>query len=169
MIRITIITVVLSIAAAILQSTLLSHIALYHAVPDLAMGIVVFSAYVNGSMTGQISGFFSGLLLDFLSAAPLGLNSLVRTLAGALAGIKKGAFFLDLFFLPMILCGLATLLKAAIFFILHFFLSKTVPAYPLAAPVFWVELGMNCLSAPLLFGLLRRIKPLAAGLGRRSQ
>jgi rod shape-determining protein MreD len=164
MAKTTIITVILCVAAGILQSTLLSGIALYRAVPDIALCIVVFSAYVNGSMTGQVSGFFSGLLLDFMSAAPLGLNCLVRTIIGAFAGIKKGAFFLDAFFLPMILCALATLFKAFLFFILHL-IFPGVPAYPIAAPVLWVELGMNCLCAPLLFAALKRIKPLNAGKG----
>ena len=158
MIRTTVFTVILCSAAGILQSALLSRIAIYQAVPDLALCILVFAAYVNGSMTGQISGFFSGLLLDFMSSAPLGLNCFVRTLVGALAGIKKGAFFLDIFFLPMILCGLATLIKAAAFFLLHLIFPGTIPAYPLAAPVLWVELGMNCLSAPLLFLILKHIK-----------
>ena len=156
-------TTLLSIAAGILQSTLLPRIALYRAVPDLALGIVVYSAYVNGTMTGQVSGFFSGLFLDFLSAAPLGMNCLVRTLIGALAGIKKGTFFLDIFFLPMILCALATLAKAAVLLVLYLVLSGAVPAYPLTKPVLWAELALNTVSAPLLFGLLRRIKPLSAG------
>jgi rod shape-determining protein MreD len=155
--------VVFSLCAAILQSTLLSRLALYHAVPDLALGIIVYSAYVNGTMTGQLSGFFSGILLDFLSAAPLGLNALIRTLMGALAGLMKGTFFLDIFFLPMALCAAATLMKAFSLFLLHLLFSGAVPAYPLADPVLWVELGLNTLSAPLLFGLLRLFSPLLAG------
>jgi rod shape-determining protein MreD len=155
--------VIFSLCAAILQSTLLSRLALYHAVPDLALGIIVYSAYVNGTMTGQLSGFFSGIMLDFLSAAPLGLNALIRTVMGALAGLMKGTFFLDIFFLPMTLCAAATLMKALALFLLHLLFAGAVPAYPLAAPVLWVELGLNALSAPLLFGLLRLFSPLLAG------
>jgi rod shape-determining protein MreD len=162
MIKTTAWTVIFSLAAGILQSTILPHIALYRAVPDLALGIVVYSAYVNGTMTGQVSGFFSGLFLDFLSSAPLGMNCLIRTLIGALAGAIKGTFFLDMVFLPVILCALATVAKAVILFVLHLVLAAAVPAYSLAAPVFWAELALNCLCAPLLFGLLRRFKPLAA-------
>ena len=154
-------TVTLSIAAGILQSTVLAKIALYKAVPDLALCIVVYSAYVNGTMTGQIAGFLSGLLLDFLSAAPLGLNCLVRTLIGALTGLFKGAFFLDVIFLPVILCALATLLKAGIYFVLHLVFGPAVPVYSLVTPLFWVELGLNSLSAPILFGLLKRARPLS--------
>lgn len=162
-------TIVFTIAAALLQSTILSRFVIYiHAVPDLALCILVYSAYVNGIMTGQLAGFFSGILLDFLSASPLGLNALVRTLAGALAGLLKDTFYLDFFFLPMALCAGATIFKALVFFLLHLVFPEAVPAYALLNPVFWIELGLNTLSAPLLFGLLRLFKPLSVKLEERG-
>ena len=160
MIKSVIWTVLLCIAAGILQSTLIAQIAFLKVIPDIALCILVFSAYVNGTMTGQVSGFLSGLFLDFLSAAPLGLNVLVRTVIGALAGIFKGSFFLDALFFPVILCALATILKAVIIFIIHIFLGYGVPVYSFISQIFWIELALNCLSAPLLFFILKRIKPL---------
>ena len=160
MIKSVVWTVVFSLVAAVLQSTLLFHLALYRAVPDLALGIVVYSAYVNGAMTGQLAGFFGGILLDFLSAAPLGLNALIRTLTGALTGLMKGTFFLDMFLLPMILCAAATLVKALALCILHLLFSGAAPAYSLTAPTLWAELALNVLTAPFLFALLKRFKPL---------
>jgi len=130
MVRNIVWTVLFSIIAAILQSTLIGRIPFVRVLPDLALCIIVFSAYVNGTMTGQVSGFFSGLLLDFLSAAPIGMNCLIRTLIGALAGVFKGAFFLDVFFMPVALCAIATLLKAFIVFILHLIMGPTVPKLP---------------------------------------
>ena len=163
MIKNVIWTVVFGVIAAVLQSTLLAHLALYRAVPDLALGIVVYSAYVNGMMTGQLSGFFYGIALDFLSAAPLGLNAFIRTLIGALAGLMKGTFFLDIFLLPMILCALATILKALLLFMLNLLFGGAVPAYPLAAPVLWAEIALNTVTAPLLFALLKRFSSLLTG------
>jgi rod shape-determining protein MreD len=162
MIRCVIWTVFLCIIAGILQSTLIAKIAFFNVIPDLALCILVFSAYVNGTMPGQVSGFFSGLFLDFLSAAPLGLNCLIRTLIGALTGIFKDSFFLDIFFMPVILCAIATILKAIILFIFNLFFSS-IPAYSFISSLFWIELGLNCLCAPLLFFILKRIKPLSTG------
>jgi len=154
----------LTIGAALLQSTILSRLVVYiRAVPDLTLGILVYSAYVNGTMTGQLTGFFSGVLLDFFSSAPLGLNAFVRTLAGALTGFMKDTFFLDFFFLPMALCAGATIFKALLFFLLHLLFPQTVPSYSLLALTLWIELGLNTLTAPLLFGLLRLFGPLLAG------
>ncbi|MDR2371096.1 MAG: rod shape-determining protein MreD [Treponema sp.] len=156
-------TVVFSFVAAVLQSTLLRRLALFRAVPDLALCIVVYSAYVNGVMTGQLSGFFSGILIDFISAAPLGLNPLIRTLAGALAGFMKGTFFLGAVFLPMVLCAAATLLKAAVLFVLHLLFGGAVPSYSLVSPLLWAELCLNTFLAPFLFFLLKRFMPLLSG------
>ncbi|MDR3337331.1 MAG: rod shape-determining protein MreD [Treponema sp.] len=146
---------VFSIVAGLLQSTLLSRLALYHAVPDLALGILVFTAYSNGTMTGQLTGFSSGLLLDFLSASPLGLNALVRTLVGAVTGLLNGIFILDAVFLPMVLCAGATIAKAMLYFVLNVMFSGTVPSYAFFEPTLWVELLLNTISAPFLFGLLK--------------
>ncbi|MDR3166971.1 MAG: rod shape-determining protein MreD [Treponema sp.] len=151
---------IFALIAAILQSTLLSYITVHFhlPVPDLVMGIIVFTAYVNGSMSGQITGFFAGLLLDFLSAAPLGLNAFIRTLAGALTGFMREAFFLDVLFLPMILCGCATVFKALLLFVLNFLFAGMVHSY--SNSVFWFELLFNTLSAPFLFAFLKLFKSL---------
>ena len=156
-------TVVLSIIAAILQSTVLGRIPFLKVLPDLVLCILVFSAYVNGTMTGQVSGFFSGLFQDFLSASPLGMHCIIRTITGALTGIFKEKFFLDLFFMPAILCALATVIKAVLVFLLHLIMGSVVPFYSITSSVFWIELGLNTVCAPPLFFLLRNFRPIVIG------
>ncbi|MDR2516539.1 MAG: rod shape-determining protein MreD [Spirochaetaceae bacterium] len=153
-------TAIFALVAGILQSTLLGRLAVYGTVPDLALGILIYSAYLNGTMTGQLAGFCSGILLDFLSASPLGLNALLRTLLGAACGLVRGAFFLDALFLPMALAAGATFGKALILLALHFLFSGAVPAYRLFEPVLWTELLLNITTAPLLFFFLRHFNPL---------
>jgi len=156
--------IVFILAAALLQSTVFSRLALYiHAVPDIALGILVFSAYVNGTMTGQLTGFFSGFMMDFLSSAPLGLNAFIRTLIGAMTGFMKGTFFLDIIFLPMALCAGATIIKALIYFLLHLLFSGAVPSYTLFGWTFWIELSLNTFIAPFLFGFLKLFQSLLIG------
>ncbi|QQO08159.1 rod shape-determining protein MreD [Breznakiella homolactica] len=148
------------VIAAILQSTILSRIAIFNAVPDLALCILVFTAYVNGTMTGQLTGFFSGILLDFLSAAPLGLNAFIRTITGALTGMFKGTFFLDALFLPMGLCAAATIFKALMIFILHLLFAGAIPSYSITGPTFWIELLLNTVLSIPLFALLKLFRPI---------
>lgn len=148
--------VVFILAATLLQSTVLSRLALYiRVVPDIALVILVFVAYMNGTMTGQLTGFFSGFTMDFLSAAPLGFHAFVRTLTGALAGFLKGTFFVDFFFLPIALCAGATAFKALIYFLLHLILEGAVPFYNIFGLDFLIELGLNTFLAPFLFAFLR--------------
>jgi len=168
MIKKIIVALVLTIGAALLQSTILSRFVIYiRAVPDLTLGILVYTAYVNGTMTGQLTGFFSGVLLDFLSSAPLGFNAFIRTLIGAITGIMKDTFYLDFIFLPMALCAGATIFKALLFFLLHLLFPQTIPTYSLLALTLWIELGLNTITAPLLFGLLKLFGPLLAGPKRK--
>ncbi|MDR0497946.1 MAG: rod shape-determining protein MreD [Treponema sp.] len=155
--------VIFILIAVLLQSTVLSRLVIYiYAVPDLALCILVFIAYVNGTMTGQFTGFISGFLLDFLSAAPLGLNAFVRTLVGALTGLFKDTFYLDFLFFPMLLCAGATVFKVLVFFLLHLIFPDSVPSYDPLTLTLWIELAMNTFSAPFLFALLKLIRPLNA-------
>jgi len=165
MVRNLIWTTVFVFIAVILQSTLLSHLELFGAVPDLALGIVVYAAYVNGVMTGQVAGFLGGVTQDLISFAPIGLNALVRTIVGALAGLVKGKLVLDFLLVPMILCAAATLAKAALLFVLGLVFGGEVPSYPFMAPTLWAELALNAASAPILFAFLRRFGVLLVGKG----
>lgn len=148
----------ISAVAALIQSTILSKLSILNAVPDLALGVLVYTAYVNGVMTGQTLGFASGLLLDFISAAPLGFNAFTRTVIGALTGLLKGTFFLDVAVLPMALCASATLVKALVVWIASVLFAGAVPHYPLSSPLLWTELAYNTITAPALFALLNLFK-----------
>lgn len=155
-------TVVFVFVAATLESTLLGRLALYGAVPDIALGILVYVAYANGIMTGQLCGFFSGLTLDLVSASPIGLNALVRTLIGALAGLIRGRVILDYFLVPAILCAVATMAKAVVLLPLSL-VFEGVPSFRFSEPLFWAELALNTLSAAPLFALLRCFNSLLVG------
>lgn len=163
MIKSIIWAVVFIIIAGILQSTLIARLVFFFrikTIPDIALCILVFTAYQNGTMTGQVTGFFSGIFLDFLSQAPLGLNIFVRTLIGASAGLLHGNLVLDSVFLPMLLCAAATLLKAAILFLVHFLFAGAVPAYSWTAPALWIELASNAALAPFIFDFLKKFSSL---------
>ncbi|MDR0910958.1 MAG: rod shape-determining protein MreD [Spirochaetaceae bacterium] len=156
-------TTLFAFGFTVLQSTVLINFQLFGIpipAPDLALLVLAYSSYVNGAMVGEVAGFASGVFLDFLSAAPLGLNAFIRTLIGGLAGRLKGAFFLDKFLLPMGLAFVATALKVLVVFILHFIFGSVVAVYHFNAPQLWIELGLNIILAPLLFLLLSLFKPL---------
>jgi cell shape-determining protein MreD len=90
------------------------------------------------------------------------MNCIIRTITGAVTGVFKGKFFLDFIIMPAVLCALATILKAVIIFILHLFMRSAIPAYSLTTSTLWIELGLNALSGPLIFLILRKFKPILA-------
>ena len=59
----------------IFETAILSHLRFLPVLPDLILILIVYTALYNGSAAGVIAGFFSGLIFDFLSLAPLGLHS----------------------------------------------------------------------------------------------
>jgi rod shape-determining protein MreD len=142
--------------AILLQSTLLYRLSFHYAVPDLALCVLVFTSYVNGTMDGQLVGFSGGVLLDFVSLSPLGLNMLIRSVIGFVFGILKGTFFLDAVFLPMALCAASTLVKALLVFLLSFLFQGVIQRYSFTTPAFWIELLLNTVLAPFIFGALSR-------------
>jgi len=148
----------LATCAALIQSTLLTRIAIFHTIPDLTLIILIYISYCNGTMTGQILGFTSGLTLDFISFAPLGFNAFIRTIIGAITGLLKGTFFLDIFILPIVLVAIGTVLKAILGFILHILFAGAVPTYDLRTPMLWIEIAFNSILAPFLFALLNLFK-----------
>ncbi|HOJ98218.1 MAG TPA: rod shape-determining protein MreD [Termitinemataceae bacterium] len=149
---------VFTFIAAILQSTILSKFTFISVIPDLTLIILVYIAFSNGTMVGQISGFTSGLILDFFTAAPLGYNMLVRTIVGFLVGLLNGSVYLDIFIFPILLTGITTVIKAVIVFILHILFSGMLPFYQITEPIFWIELLMNMGLAPFVFSFLKLFK-----------
>ena len=143
-------------AFAVMQSVFFRHGLVAGVTPDFALIILIFSANQHGSFKAQSTGFISGIIQDLLSVTPLGFHAFTRTLIGSLYGVFKGKLFIDPILVPMILAAVGTLIKAVFgFFLLSLFSQEY------ASVVFTtglgVEIGLNTLAAPFLFGLLKLI------------
>jgi len=146
--------VVAAFLLGVFETAILSHIRFLPALPDLILILVVYIALHNGTVAGITAGFFSGLIFDFLSLAPMGLHSFVFTVLGFLYGILYGKYNVRRFFFPLILGLSATLFKAGILLLLHVLFGQSIQIYNLLAVAFWIEVAENALCAPLLFMLL---------------
>jgi rod shape-determining protein MreD len=85
--------VVLVVAAAVLQTSLLPVWLPTGAAPDLALLLVVFLALQRRTTLGLWSGFWLGLLQDAAGGAPLGLNATVLVGVAYLAGMLRTKLF----------------------------------------------------------------------------
>lgn len=137
----------------VFETAVLAHVRFLPAVPDLILILVLYSALYNGTLTGITVGFFSGLIFDFLSLAPMGLHSWVFTVLGFLYGKLYLRYNIRRFFFPLILGSSATVLKAGILFLLHVLFGQSIQTYTLLTTPLWIEVIENAACAPLIFAL----------------
>lgn len=152
--RIIIWTTITVFFFSLFEAAILSNLIFLPVVPDLVLLIVIYVSFMNSSVIGTTAGFISGLLLDFLSASPIGLNSFTQTLTGFIAGKFSGSFNQNKIFIPALMGFSATVLKALMTWILSFFFGSNIIIYKLNESVFWLETVVNTISAPLVFALL---------------
>ena len=121
MIRKPLVIFIILLVCSLLETALLSNVVFLPVVPDLLLLVVLYISVQNGSLTGETTGFVSGLLLDFLTAAPFGLNCLLRTLLGFFAGLFHEVLNVSKIVIPALLALIATIAKAIIIGFISFF------------------------------------------------
>lgn len=140
------------------QTSLLKHVSIAGARPDIALVLLVFFANLEGRMKGQLLGFGSGIIEDFLSLSPLGFNALIKTILGFLYGITRGKIFVDPLFMPIILVGIASVAKILLSLILVALFAGPEMIPLTVGSRMWIEAGFNCLLAPFVFSILKIFK-----------
>ncbi|MGP1593782.1 MAG: rod shape-determining protein MreD [Treponema sp.] len=161
-------TLIAAFLFSVFDTAVLSHIDALIMRPDLILLLVLYSAVTNGSIPGMITGFFSGLLFDFLSLAPFGLHSCIFTCVGFLYGYVYKKYNIRTIFFPCLFGITATVLKAAVIFCLRFLFGEIIHVYSIVSFSFWFEAILNTLCAPLMF-LLLRLFPSAFEIGEYKQ
>ncbi len=154
MIKSFFVSVFILLCTAMVEAAILSNISILPAIPDLSLICVVYFATHNGKLMGEVTGFISGLILDFLSAGPFGLNCLFRTIIGYIGGLFNKTVNTDGFVVPLILGLGATLMKALIFFVLSYLYPTAVMRYNPFSWLFLCELIFTVILTPLLFKFL---------------
>mgnify|MGYP001217470021 CR=1 FL=1 len=149
-----------AIGCSLLQSTWLNAVAVYAVIPDLALLVVVYTAFHNVKAEGIAAGFLSGLLQDFISSAPLGFNAFVRTVVSFGFNLISGNFYIDRILMPMLFGASATLIKALATAILALVFPAFVHGYDFLDRILWIETAYNAVLAPVLFFLLGLLGPL---------
>lgn len=154
MIRKPLVIFIILLVCSLLETALLSNVVFLPVVPDLLLLVVLYISVQNGSLTGEATGFVSGLLLDFLTAAPFGLNCLLRTLLGFFAGLFYEVLNVSKIVIPALLALIATIAKAIIIGFISFFFPNGVITYDLFSYAFGMELLFNVILAPFVFAFL---------------
>ena len=142
------------------ESAILSNLMFLPTIPDFLLLCSLYFSVQNGTLFGTTTGFVSGLFLDFLSAAPFGLNCLLRTIIGYIGGLFQKSLNINGILLPMVLGFVATLAKAGLVWTVALFYPLGIQTYELFSVSFVVELTLNTILAPLTFRFLDLFAPL---------
>ncbi len=92
------------VLGVLLQLSFFSRVELFHTSPDVLPALVVSLGLLGGSMTGAVSGFTIGLLVDCLLVGALGPSSLVLLGVGYTAGLFRERFEIHSSLVPPLLC-----------------------------------------------------------------
>ncbi|MGP1511388.1 MAG: rod shape-determining protein MreD [Treponema sp.] len=136
-----------------IETAILSNISALPVVPDLLLLSTIYFSLVNGRTYGQLSGFASGLLLDFVSGVPLGFNCLYRTIIGYAAGFFCGTLDFTGVFIPCVMGASGTIVKFFLIYIISLFFPAVTMAHGIISIYFLFEFVINIILAPIMFKL----------------
>ena len=149
------------LVAGLLQVSIVTPFEVASGHPDVVLVLLVSLALLRGPVAGAIVGFWAGLVVDVAALQPLGLTSLLLTLAGYGAGRFGEATSRGSPHPPLIAVGVVTVAVVLGSAVLNFMLGQTVPASELFGAVLLPTLALNLLLAHPLYRLTRRLFPVA--------
>jgi rod shape-determining protein MreD len=103
----TIISAIVLAGAAILQSALLPHFALFGVKVDLVLLLVVTWSIRRGVESGLVWAMLGGVSIDLLSAGPFGMSIVVFAICALIAGVvgpslRRVSIVLPLLIIPVV-------------------------------------------------------------------
>lgn len=118
---------VITILGVLLQLSFFSRIELFHTSPNVLPALVICLGVLGGTMTGAVTGFSIGLLVDCLLVGALGASSLVLLTTGYLAGLFRERFEIHSSLVVPLLCMGLTLFAELSFAVLQLTLGVEAP------------------------------------------
>lgn len=143
---------------SLLENAVLANLTFMPAIPDLSLLCLIFFAIHNGTFCGESSGFISGLILDFFSAGPFGINCLFRTLIGYVSGLFNKVINTEGFLVPLVLGFSATIFKAVLLFLISILYPNALLRFNPFSWSFLFQLIFNTVLAPFIFMFLNLFK-----------
>ncbi len=152
--------VAIAIVGVLLQLSFFSRIEVFHTSPDMLPALVVCLGLLGGSMTGAVSGFSIGLLVDCLLVEALGVTSLVLLGVGYLAGLFRERFEIHSSLVPALLCMGLTLLAELGYGAIQLMLGVDAPlSVLLIRDILLKSIYAFFLGWPIYLGVRRLLRP----------
>ena len=150
----------IAILGVLLQLSFFSRVELFHTSPDVLPALVASLGLLGGSLTGAVSGFSIGLLVDCLLVAPLGGSSLVLLGVGYLAGLFRERFEIHSSLVPPLVCMGLTLFAELGFGLVQVMLGVDAPVSVLIVrDMLLKSVYAFFLGWPIYLALRRALRP----------
>lgn len=143
------------LCATIIESSILSNITFLFVVPDLVLMCSIYFSLINGKSFGELTGFTSGLFMDFITGIPFGFNCLIRTIIGYVSGWFSSSIIISGLITPVLAVGIGTIAKAILVNLtVLFFPNVNIYVTGIISYEFLFEFIENIILAPFIFRLL---------------
>jgi rod shape-determining protein MreD len=143
--------------AAIVQTSILNGVVVGGGTPDLLLVTLVAVALLRGPIFGASAGFFGGLVVDTALLAPLGLTSLLLTVAGYWIGRYGVTTGRDRTHAPMLSVVIVTVVYAVGALALHFMLGDPVSARLVLVSSLLPTVVLNAVLTVPVYAQVRRL------------
>ncbi|MBN2169314.1 MAG: rod shape-determining protein MreD [Actinobacteria bacterium] len=144
------------IVGFLLQVSVVPHIKLFGAKPDILLVLAIVVAIQDGPTAGATVGLLGGLLQDMMSPGYFGVSALTKAVAAYMAGLLKDMTITYSVLLPLIITFALTLFEQTIFMASVAILGQEgIP--PFALLDVFLSSVYNVLIVLLLYPLLRRL------------
>jgi rod shape-determining protein MreD len=147
----------LSLMAVLVQETVISKISIFGVDADITPLVVMSIGLLCGSMTGAVTGFFIGLMVDTVLVQTLGVTSLLYITIGYWTGrlreLRDPAHGL----VPVACGAAATAVTGIGMTVIQFLLGVDAPVSLLLAQQIFLTILVNTLISLPVYAIVRRI------------
>jgi rod shape-determining protein MreD len=147
----------LSLLAVLVQETVISKISIFGVDADITPLVVMSIGLLCGSMTGAVTGFFIGLMVDTVLVQTLGVTSLLYITIGYWSGrlreLRDPAHGL----VPVACGAAATAVTGIGMTVIQFLLGVDAPVSLLLAQQIFLTILVNTLISLPVYVIVRRI------------
>jgi rod shape-determining protein MreD len=156
-VRRTIAIAAVIVTALLLESTVFADLRLLGVRPELLYLVTILVALLEGPNEGAVTGFASGLTVDFLLNQPKGITALTLTLVGYAVGMARQFIVSPSPLLPTMVVGAGTAIGLAFYEIVSFLLGNFHASATYGVKVALLAAVYNMVLTPIAYPLLRRL------------
>ena len=158
----------LTLAAVLLQCIVFQVFSIASIKPNLVLILAVSFGLMRGRMSGLLTGFAGGLLIDLLFPGQLGFHALICMWLGYSAGFCYRIFYDDDIKTPVLLIGIADLLYGIYQYLFTFLLRGRIHFFFYLNRIIIPEILYTVLVTIVTYRLLYRINQQLNKTDKRS-